>query len=251
MFRENQNNNLKLVGLDNQMVEMDKDFENMLKAREIARKKLEEKFKDVNSRINSNKDFMIDSGKEFNKKLQKYQNEFNTDLENKRTDLNNYLTDQQNIIHEVLTRTDQRMLDLETAIAEEKKDRRETWDRELKEIDDDFNALKQGFSDETKNRISKKRNVIQAMEEGNNKIMEWLDEERDQRHKQIAKLKKDIIEEQGVENIDKRLVEFAQDTKGKFDDIRDDWDTKIDQMEEKIKKNSLTMTKMNLQQTQG
>lgn len=201
MFRENQKNNLKLVGLDNQMVEMDKDFEDMLKAREIARKKLEQKFKDVYSRITDNKNFMISSGKEFNQKLQKYQNQFNTDLEDDRNQLNAYLTSEQNIgktffrflriyrisffinlfffkfsskllslVNDVLTKTDQRMLDLENAIADEKKDRKETWDRELKELDDHFNSIKQGFSDETKNRIQKKRNVIQAMEEGNNKV---------------------------------------------------------------------------------
>ena len=39
--------NLKLKGLKNQMGDMDNDFDEMMKMRNEAKKKLEEKFKDV------------------------------------------------------------------------------------------------------------------------------------------------------------------------------------------------------------
>ena len=158
MFKESQENNLKLVGLDNQMVELDQDFENMLKAREIARKKLEQKFQDVYNRIKDNKDFMIASGQDINKKLKAYQEEFNTNLESTRDQLNTQLETEKNIIEEILVSTDTRMTNLEEAIAEEKRERKRDWEQQLKEIDDNFNAVKQGFADETKNRISKKKN---------------------------------------------------------------------------------------------
>ena len=72
--------------------------------------------------------------------------------------------------------------------------------------------------------------------------MEWLDEEREERTKHRDKLKGDI--EKAVDGIDERFVDFTEKTKGKFDDIREDWDNEIDEMEEKIKKNSLKMTRM-------
>lgn len=80
--------------------------------------------------------------------------------------------------------------------------------------------------------------------------MEWLDEERDERQKQIEKLEGDI--EKAVDGIDEKFVDFTEHTKTKFDDIREDWDNEIDQMEEKIKKNSLKLTKqLNLQNMQA
>lgn len=103
--------------------------------------------------------------------------------------------------------------------------------------------------------------------------MEWLDEEREEREKQKDKLQKYI--DQAVDGIDEKFVgkfhrddygwclwfeysvsfanlyvlDFTEATKGKFDDVREDWDNEIDAMEEKIKKNSLKMTK--LQQNQA
>lgn len=73
MFGGSQKDNIKLKGLDGQMSELDQDFQNMLRAREEARRKLEERFRDVYARIKANKDYMIESGKEFNEKLKVYQ----------------------------------------------------------------------------------------------------------------------------------------------------------------------------------
>lgn len=170
MFEEAQQNNLKLVGLDNQMEELDKDFQNMLRAREEARRKLEEKFKDVYDRIKTNKDYMISTGKDFNEKLKVYQSEYNTDLEDTRSKLNNELDQEKARIEERLTQTDERMKRLEDAIQAEKDERKADWEKQLSDIDKSFKAVKQGFAIETKNRISKKKNVLNAMAEGNTKV---------------------------------------------------------------------------------
>jgi len=170
MFQESQKNNVKLKGLDRQMGELDDDFNNMLRAREEARRKLEEKFKNVYDNIKENKDFMISTGKEFNEKLKVYQNEFNVNLESARHKLSNHLDTETNKIEESLVQTDDRMLKLEQEIQVEKEERKADWDKQLKEIDRNFNNVKQGFSDETKNRTAKKKNVLNAMAEGNAKV---------------------------------------------------------------------------------
>ena len=133
-------------------------------------KKLEEKFKDVYTRIQDNKDFMLASGKDFNDKLKVYQTQFNTDLENVRGKLSTKCEEEKARVEDILVKTDDRMAKLETAIEEEKQERIRDWKQQLKEIDDNFNQVKQGFSDETKNRIAKKNNVLNAMAEGNTKV---------------------------------------------------------------------------------
>jgi hypothetical protein len=47
MYNALEKDNLKLQGLQNQMGEMDQDFEEMMRMRNEAKKRLEEKFKDV------------------------------------------------------------------------------------------------------------------------------------------------------------------------------------------------------------
>lgn len=47
MYDATTKDNLKLTGLNNQMVEMDQDFEDMMRMRNEAKKRLEEQFKDV------------------------------------------------------------------------------------------------------------------------------------------------------------------------------------------------------------
>jgi hypothetical protein len=47
MYEATKKDNLKLTGLHNQMGEMDADFEEMMRMRNEAKKRLEEKFKDV------------------------------------------------------------------------------------------------------------------------------------------------------------------------------------------------------------
>jgi hypothetical protein len=51
------------------MVELDQDFEDMLKARAEAKRLLEEKFRDVYTRIKDNRDFTISEGQKVNQRL--------------------------------------------------------------------------------------------------------------------------------------------------------------------------------------
>ena len=57
-----------------------------------------------------------------------------------------------------------------------------------------------------KTEFLRKKNVLNAMAEGNAKIMEWLDEERSERQKQRDTLKNDI--ETAVKGIDARFLVF-------------------------------------------
>lgn len=47
MYDQTKKDNIKLTGLEGQMTEMDQDFEEMMRTRNEAKKRLEEKFKDV------------------------------------------------------------------------------------------------------------------------------------------------------------------------------------------------------------
>ena len=85
MYEQTKTQNIKLTGLDNQMVELADDYEEMMRMREEARRRLEARFNDVYSRIKANKDYTIREGKRVNDGLKQFQSKFEGDM--KRTDV--------------------------------------------------------------------------------------------------------------------------------------------------------------------
>lgn len=62
------------------MVELDKDFDDMLLAREEAKRRLEKKFQDVYDRIKENRDFTIREGQKVNQRLKEGEERFNDQM---------------------------------------------------------------------------------------------------------------------------------------------------------------------------
>ena len=66
MYEATVKDNLQLGGLGNQMGEMDRDFDEMMRLRNDAKRRLELQFKDVYQKIKDNKQYTIDEGKKIN-----------------------------------------------------------------------------------------------------------------------------------------------------------------------------------------
>ena len=56
-FKEQQDNNKPLADMDAQMIEMDQDYDVMLREKVESRKQLEAKFQDIARKIQANRDF--------------------------------------------------------------------------------------------------------------------------------------------------------------------------------------------------
>ena len=56
-FRDHQDDNKALKDMDNQMIEMDQDYDVMLREKVESRKQLEAKFQDIARKIQANRDF--------------------------------------------------------------------------------------------------------------------------------------------------------------------------------------------------
>lgn len=137
---------------------------------------------------------------------------------------------------------------LEKAIEEERVERIADLKSQLTAINDDLSALRQGFADQTKNRISKEAKVLSTMADGSAKIMTLLTETKDLISKQRSTLKNDI--EKAVDGIDEKFVDFTTSTKDRFNDVREEWENEIDEMEQKVRNASLKLAKMNMQTLQ-
>ena len=76
MYEATKKDNLKVKGIDNQIEQVNEEFEEMMRLRNEAKRLLEEKFKDVYQKIKDNKQHTIDEGKKVNESLKAYQEKY-------------------------------------------------------------------------------------------------------------------------------------------------------------------------------
>lgn len=77
-----QDDNVPLADMDNQLKEMDQDYEVMLMERIESKKQLEAKFQDIQRKIQANRDFTKAESKRLHDTLRAFRNRFETNLRN-------------------------------------------------------------------------------------------------------------------------------------------------------------------------
>ena len=76
------------------------------------------------------------------------------------------------------------MKKIEEGILKEKEDWRAELKAELDPMKDQIQTLHDGISEQTKNWLAKEQNILAAMQDGNQKVAEWLELEWNEREKQ-------------------------------------------------------------------
>ena len=80
MYEATKKENLKVRGLDDQIGQVNEEFDEIMRLRNEAKRLLEEKFKDVYQKIKDNKQHTIDEGKKVNESLKAYQYKYLTQM---------------------------------------------------------------------------------------------------------------------------------------------------------------------------
>jgi len=135
--------NEKLVGLKSQMGEMGKDYEEMIRAREEARKLLEAKFEDVHKRLQENREFSIAEGKRVNDTLKTFKAKFEAQLKETEEEILAEIEQRHNYVSEELTKINERLEKLDKGLEEEREARLRDTDEKLKPI---YENLESTFS---------------------------------------------------------------------------------------------------------
>lgn len=76
------------------------------------------------------------------------------------------------------------MKKIEDGVEKEREDRWAELKAELDPLKDQIKSLHDGISAQTANRLAKEQNIMAAMQDGNQKIAEWLELERSEWEKQ-------------------------------------------------------------------
>ena len=134
MYEATKKENYKVKGLDDQIEQVNEEFDEMMRLRNEAKRLLEEKFKDVYQKIKDNKQHTIDEGKKVNVSLKAYQEKYLKQMQDLHDELNVKFSEETDYQHSEIKRGNDRMQALEEMLAKEKADRIESLDTQLEPI---------------------------------------------------------------------------------------------------------------------
>lgn len=147
-FREQQDDNKALKDMDAQMIEMDQDYDVMLREKVESRKQLEAKFQDIARKIQANRDFTNAEQKRVKDTLKALQSKFEYKLKELRDDFEGKINAMRQHNRKEFKAADKRLTSLEDAITKEVEDRVTESDELIYETRDDLQNLQSQFDEE-------------------------------------------------------------------------------------------------------
>ena len=134
-----QDDNVELLAMDNQLVEMDRDYNVMLMERIESKKQLEAKFQDIQRKIQANRDFTKAETKRVNDTLKAFRARFEHKLRVLREKFESKINAMRDNNRIEFKRAEERLDRLENAIAQEIEDRVTETDEQINQTQDTLN----------------------------------------------------------------------------------------------------------------
>jgi len=131
----------KLSALKSQMKDMSQDYEDMIKAREAAKKALEARFNEVYRQIEENKQFTIDEGKRVMDTLKAFQDKFEERLVVVDKNIEKEITEEKTVVRQTLESINKKLDGLDQALADEKAERIRKTEEDLAPIRKDIDSI--------------------------------------------------------------------------------------------------------------
>ena len=190
-FRVHQDNNRALREMDNQMNEMDQDYDVMLREKVESRKQLEAKFQDIARKIQANRDFTSAEQKRVKDTLKALQSKFEHKLKELKDELEGKINAMRNYNREQFRLADRRLTALEEAINKEIEDRIHESDELIYETRDDLQNLQSQFDEECQTRNDREKDILQTLDDEKYKLKKKIDKERTDKSLTLGKFRDD------------------------------------------------------------
>jgi len=219
--------NPKINALQNQMKNAVNDFQDMIKAREEAKRQLEAKFNDVYSKIQSCKDYTISEGKKVADSLKEFQIKFDNRLSKLDHDMNTKLETVQKNTNDNFKSVNDRISNLEKMIQDEKAERLRQTDENLNPIKEKLKSLTENFDLEKSIRIEQKKELLQKIADEAQKLSETLNKEKTERTLKQNELKDTFKQDLALNK--KFVDQFQKDMTEKNDKMRSSVEGEITQ----------------------
>lgn len=188
-FKNDQDDNKRLKDLDNQMIEMDQDYDVMLREKIESRKQLEAKFQDIARKIQANRDFTSAEQKRVRDTLKALQSKFEFKLKELRDDFEGKIAAMRLYNREQFILADKRLTILENAVTQEVEDRVTESDELIYETRDDLQNLQSQFDEECQTRADREKDILQALDDEKYKLGKKIDKERTDKSLTLGKFR--------------------------------------------------------------
>lgn len=208
MLKKEMENNPKLKGLEGQIIEAYKDFEDMKRTREEARKQLEAKFQDIYKKIEKLKEAMDAETMRVNNSLKAFQNKFEFLINELTQNFNKQMNDEKDFIRNKFNEQENVMKKLEQMIIEEREERLRHSDEQLRPIKAHLQKLDDQHEQEKNDRIQGEKDLIRMMDDNVFEINENITKETKERETKITLMKEEFKQE--INNRDNAFDEFKR-----------------------------------------
>jgi len=206
---EVEHDNAKINDLKKQMKVLLLDYDDMIKAREEAKKQLDAKFEDVYRKINSCHEFTSTESKRVTDTLKAFQVKFEHQISIVESELNDKIDKFQKFINDTFSNINDKLDLLEKLIEEEKEERIRDTEEQLNPIREKVNTLSENFEIERSVRIDQKKELLQNISDQAFKITEGLDKEITEKNLKQCQLKDSFRNE--LSKMVKFVEEFQKD----------------------------------------
>lgn len=190
-FKTAQDDNKGLRELDQQMVEMDQDYDVMLREKIESRKQLEAKFQDIARKIQANRDFTGAEQKRVKDTLKALQSKFEYKLKELRDHFEGKINAMRRHNREQFELADKRLTALEDAVTKEVEDRVTESDELIYATKDDLTNLQSQFDEECQTRNDREKDILQALDDEKYKLGKKIDAERTNKSLTLGKFRDD------------------------------------------------------------
>eukprot|EP00347_Sterkiella_histriomuscorum_P007515 403348623 len=205
---------------------MDQDFDEMMRMRNEAKKRLEEQFKDVYQKIKDNKQHTINEGRKVNDSLKQFQDKFIELMNQLSTELTDQIKYETDYMESERVRGHDRMQYLEDLLSKEREDRIDSLESQLVPVRQNLRKIETDINQERSARVQKEREILENLQEESQKIENAINVEKEERQAKQAELYAKVAQEIDREN--QWIDRFQRETMSEFNKDRTDIEKEMD-----------------------
>jgi hypothetical protein len=211
--------------LDNQMEELQNDYEDMLRAREESKKQLEAKIQDVYRKIQAARDYVNAEGKRVKDMLKAFQSKFDYQIQDFRNYLLGTMEQQTNLRKQADLIKQNRVNSLIETLRLEKEQRKIILESMIGPVRDHMESLQLFYDREKTARIDREKMILERLDDALFKLKTNLDKENTEKIMQSGLLKDQANKDMRTQN--KNLEKSQQKAFDAMKDLRTGIETEL------------------------
>jgi DNA repair exonuclease SbcCD ATPase subunit len=204
--------------VDEQMRELNDDYEDMIRSREESKKQLEAKLQDVHRKIQAARDYVNAEGKRVRDMLKAFQSKFEYQMQDFKTFMQTTMARESQIRQEMDKKNTARLNTLVETLRLEKENRKQTLENLIGPVREHLESLQLFYDQEKTARIDREKMILQKLDDAVFRLKTILDKEQTERRMTSGALRESTMKDTRTQN--KNLEKSQQRAYDVMKDLR-------------------------------